>query len=444
MALERAMPRSRAVESFLAERAPDALLLTALTFSRSSAVEQLKAARALGIPTAACVMSWDHLSSKALLHIPPTRTFVWNEVQKHEAADMHGLAPADIVVTGAQCYDQWFERRPRRTREQFCQDVGLDPSRPFVLYVCSAMSPVPDPVEPVFVREWIEALRASGDPLLRTAGVLVRPHPERLREWRGVDLSGMENVVVHGSAPLAGDAKEDYFDSLFFSGAVVGLCTSAFLEAAIVGRPVLTLTLPAYRMHQEGMAHFRYLLTVGGGLLHTAPDLAVHLDQLGAAMRTGGVREARNERFLTEFVRPRGLRAAATPVFLDAVEALGRTGHRVLDAPAAAMPFARRVAAGIAAAASTGAGAWLMMDAIDEERAASERASEGVKRDIEGRRVAYRTEKARRKEELAREREQQQSAKVWRKRLRSFSPRKGLARVKGSLKHLVSARGGTH
>jgi hypothetical protein len=286
--LERTMPQSSAIEQYLAEQRPDVVLLASLTFSRSLQIEQLKAAKVLGIPVAACIMSWDHLSSKTLLHIPPDLTIVWNDVQKQEAMDMHGLPAERVVVTGAQCYDQWFERAPARSREEFCRAVGLNPSRPFVLYVCSAMSPVPDPVEPVFVKQWVEAMRASANPRLRAAGVLVRPHPERVREWEGVSLDGLENVVVHGRTPIDSDAKADYFDSLYFSDAVVGLCTSAFLEAAIVGRPVLTLLLPAYRIHQDGMAHFRYLLNVGGGLLQTAPDLESHLVQLGEVV--GGSR----------------------------------------------------------------------------------------------------------------------------------------------------------
>src|SRR5258706_3441336 len=181
-AVERMLPRSRAITKLLEEQQPDVVLLTSLTFSRSLAMDQLKAARALGIPTAACIMSWDHLSSKALVHIAPDRTLVWNDVQKREASEMHRLDADSIDVTGTQCYDQWFDKRPARSREEFCRTVGLDPSKPFVLYVCSAMSPVPDPVEPVFVKEWIESVRASSDPMLRTAGVLVRPHPERVRE----------------------------------------------------------------------------------------------------------------------------------------------------------------------------------------------------------------------------------------------------------------------
>src|SRR4029079_6993394 len=61
--LERSMPRSASMRSWLEQLAPDAVILTSLTFSRSSAIEQLKAARGLGIPAAAAIMSWDHISS---------------------------------------------------------------------------------------------------------------------------------------------------------------------------------------------------------------------------------------------------------------------------------------------------------------------------------------------------------------------------------------------
>ena len=35
-------------------------------------------------------------------------------------------------MTGTQCYDQWFGRRPSRTREQFCARVGLPADRPSI------------------------------------------------------------------------------------------------------------------------------------------------------------------------------------------------------------------------------------------------------------------------------------------------------------------------
>ena len=449
--LERTMPRSEAIEQYVAEQRPDVVLLASLTFSRSLQIEQLKAAKVLGVPAAACIMSWDHLSSKTLLHIQPDLTIVWNDVQKQEAVDMHGLPAERVVVTGAQCYDQWFERVSARTREEFCRAVGLDPRRPFVLYVCSAMSPVPDPVEPVFVKQWIEAMRASTNPSLRTAGVLVRPHPERVREWDGVSLDGLDNVVVHGRTPIDSDAKADYFDSLYFSDAVVGLCTSAFLEAAIVGRPVLTLLLPAYRIHQDGMAHFRYLLNVGGGLLQTAPDLESHLGQLGEVVGGSRERDARNRRFITAFVRPQGLDVPATPVFVDAVERLAAEGRRAPDAVLTRRTSSHAFVASLAAASRSGLLGWLLMDTFDIQEAAFERGRETDKqRVLEARADQWenerraRDERLRAKEQLRRDKEERRSteqrAKTWRRWRHALSPRKHVARLKGSVKQLIGPR----
>jgi hypothetical protein len=436
--LERSMPRSASMRSWLEELAPDAVILTSLTFSRSSAIEQLKAARGLGIPVAAAIMSWDHLSSKAPLHIAPDRTLVWNEVQKREAIGMHGLPADSIVVTGAQCYDQWFERQPSRTRAAFCAEMGLDPSRPFLLYVCSAMSPVPTPVEPQFVREWVTALRASADPMLRDVGVLVRPHPERLKEWTDVTFDGLDNVAVRGGTPIDATAKADYFDALIFSRAVVGLCTSAFLEAAIAGRPVLTLLLPAYRMHQDGMAHFRYLLEVEGGLLHAAPEMSAHLRDLSDVLSRGAEREERNVRFLTAFVRPNGLAVAATPAFVSAVEQLAALPRKV-DPRFARATAAQSVVGWLAGATRSGVGQWLMMDAIDAARARSEEQNDLRKQAIVERRSLYYENKARTRQEHLNAREHEQRLKEWAKWRRGLSARKQLARIKGGLKQLVGS-----
>ena len=65
-----------------AAHAPDVVVLTSLTYSRSQQLDVLKARAALGIPVAAAIMSWDHLSSKALLHVAPDVVIVWNEVQR--------------------------------------------------------------------------------------------------------------------------------------------------------------------------------------------------------------------------------------------------------------------------------------------------------------------------------------------------------------------------
>jgi len=370
--IERLLPASPRMQAYLRTHAPDEVVLVSLTYSRSMQLDQLKAARALGLPVTAAVMSWDHLSSKALLHMAPDQVLVWNDVQRREAVEMHGLPAERVIVTGAQCYDQWFTRSPSRDRAGFCRAMGLDPTRPSVLWVHSAFSPAIDPPEPDLVVRWLEALRGHADPALRELGVLIRPHPERVKEWDGVSLDRFERVVFQGRNPIDAAAKDDYFDALYHSAAVIGLATSAFLEAAIVGRPVLTITPAEYRIHQEAMVHFQYLRTVAGGLLDAAPDIPGHLVQLQDALTRPAGRDARNRRFLEAFVRPAGLDVAATPVFADAVERLASQGT-VLVAGAEARHWLRPLVVAAAGRARAGVGRWLLLDErgdrVDDHRA---------------------------------------------------------------------------
>jgi hypothetical protein len=254
---------------------------------------------------------------------------VWNEVQRTEAIEMHGVPAGRVVVTGAQCYDQWWSRRPGRSREAFCERVGLRADTPFILYVCSSLfRDTAD--EPSFVLDWIHAVRSSTDPRLKDVGILIRPHPARLKEWQQSDVSAYRNLAFWGSHPVDAEAKDDYFDSMYYSAAVVGLNTSAFLEASVVGKPVHTVLLPEISTtNQEGTIHFQYLLTVNGGLLRAARSLDEHMALLAESVGSDGRRDEKASRFAEAFVRPFGVDTPATPHFVAAIE-------RVVEAPAPA------------------------------------------------------------------------------------------------------------
>ena len=326
--VERCLPLGRQLAAAIAGERPDVVLVTPLITLGSRQHEVVRVARELGIPSALCVGSWDHLSSKALIRERPDRVLVWNETQRQEAHAYHGMSRDRVVVTGAQCFDQWFDRRPTLSRDAFCARVRLDAGRPYVLWVCSALFDG-SPSEAEFVARWVAALRASADGRLRDVGVLIRPHPKRGFEWDSVDLSGLANVVLwpkQAEAPFHEDAKANYFDSLYHSAAVVGLNTSAQIEAGIIGRPVHTVLLPEFRPNQQGTLHFHYLLD--GGLLRAGPDLAAHLAQLSASLAADTAAAPLNRAFVEQFVRPRGLGVPATPIFADTVEAIVAAGAR--------------------------------------------------------------------------------------------------------------------
>ena len=321
--LERGIPGDPALEAFLERERPDVLLITPLVDMGSPQLDHFAAARRLGVRTVLPVGSWDHLSSKALLRAWPQRVIVWNDIQRAEAVDLHGVPADRVVVTGSQCYDQWFDRTPGVSYRAFCERVGLRPDRPFILYVCSSLFRG-TAFEPAFVEQWIQAVRGSSDPRLKEIGILIRPHPARLDEWKQTDVTGYHNVAFWGAHPVDVEAKEDYFSSMYYSAAVVGLNTSAFIEAAVVGKPVLTVLLPEISEHnQEGTLHFHYLLEVNGGLLRVSRSVEEHVPQLADALTGHGGGDVKAARFVDGFVRPYGRAEAATPRFVEAVESAG-------------------------------------------------------------------------------------------------------------------------
>ncbi|MGI8441117.1 MAG: hypothetical protein ACR2NV_13155 [Thermoleophilaceae bacterium] len=319
--LERAVPTDPEIDAFLTERRPDLLLVTPVTEFGTPQSDYLRGARRLGIRTGICIYSWDNLTTGGRIRDVPDLVTVWNGYQHEEAVELHGIPEARIVATGAQAWDHWFAWTPSRERQAFCEEVGLRADRPVVLFVGSSPY-VRDEVG--YVTEWIARLRERGG-ALGEAGILIRPHPQGADRWAGFALSAVENVAVWpagGADPIGPQAKVDYFDSIHHCAAVVGVNTTAFVESAVVGRPVLSWLAPGFRDSQEGMLHFRYLLESEGGPLTVTPSFEEHADQLARAL--GGEFDAeRNRAFVRRFVRPHGLEEPATPRLVSAIEGAG-------------------------------------------------------------------------------------------------------------------------
>jgi hypothetical protein len=155
--------------------------------------------------------------------------------------------------------------------------------------------------------------------------VLVRPHPYNTRAWATADVGDAATAVWPRGAfnPAGDEGRHDFFDSLHHAAAVVGINTSAMIEAAIVGRPVLTIGEFAT---QHGTLHFQYLLRQNGGPVAHAGTLGEHVSQLGALLHgarvdaIGGAElDARD--FVRSFVRPQGIRESSTARLADAIEA---------------------------------------------------------------------------------------------------------------------------
>jgi FkbM family methyltransferase len=335
---ERQLPIDPVYEAFLREHSPDVLLISPLVHFGSAQADFVSAARAAGVPVGMLLYSWDNLSTKGCLHRVPDWMFVWNERQRSEARALHEFPEDRVIVTGAPRFDAFFELAPRVTREDFHVPLGLDPGKPTLFYVCSSL--LVSAGELAFVRAWLAAIRGSAGSL-RDCNVIVRPHPDiellgdedESQEIRFPSIRGAKGFV---SRPFddpraivlktSDRARQGLFECLFHSAAVVGLNTSAELEAAIVGRPVYTVIAGDEAADgQSSTLHFHYLLEEQGGCVRRAADLSEHAAQLQAELDSP--RDSADiRRFAGEFLRPHGIDRPVAAVLADAIEQTVQSG----------------------------------------------------------------------------------------------------------------------
>lgn len=326
--MEATVASDEGIDAFLRSEQPDVLLVTPLINFGSYQADYVKSAVALGIPVGFPVFSWDNLTNKGLIHVPPDRVFVWNERQRAEAIHMHKIPHERVVVTGAPRFDEFFSMQPSVSRADFCAAHRLDPGEPIVAYLCS--SDFVAGTEQDFVVRWIDEVRR--EPALARCNILIRPHPRERQTWKTFQADRPRVAV---SWPQALNADQTLFDTVSHAAAIVGLNTSAQLEAAIAGRPVLTMLVPEFSDGQQGTLHFRYLLKEEGGFVDVAADFDAHRRQLAAAASgdydAGAIRE-----FIEAFLRPCGLDRPVTPILVEAVEALAasRASGAAMLAPA--------------------------------------------------------------------------------------------------------------
>jgi hypothetical protein len=170
---------------------------------------------------------------------------------------------------------------------------------------------------------------------VRDVPILLRPHPSRTAEWADGEWRTVGNVVMFGGPPVDDQGREDYFESLYYSAAVVGITTSAFLEAAVVGRPVMSFYSDDLVPEHEASLHFQYLVDAEHGLLTMAGSLEEHERQLASVLAgpPAGMLE-RQRRFVHHFIRPRGIDIPATSIVAEALERLPEAPRRIAAATA--------------------------------------------------------------------------------------------------------------
>jgi hypothetical protein len=308
-------PLDRRICAFLQDLAPSVVLVSYRSFPcLSPDIDYVKAARALGVPTALVVPSWDQPTTKSLIQVESDRVFVWNEEHRQSLMRDHRVLSERIAVVGAPQFDRLFARRePFESRVSFARTHGISADRTYVLYIVSSGEK-----SDLFAREIASAMAVMGEHL-RDLILLVRPYPGSVRHER---LSGIPRIVVL-PAPAEGrrsfDDDRDFFDAVFHSCAVITLTSTAALDAAVIGRPCIVPRDVRFSDIQGDEHLLNFFESGAFYCTRTMSELLFTLSRLtGGNDPLGPDREA----YLMRTVRPQGIARSAADVLVSEVEQL--------------------------------------------------------------------------------------------------------------------------
>ncbi|MEO6628520.1 MAG: hypothetical protein ABIP03_08105 [Aquihabitans sp.] len=132
------------------------------------------AARRLEIPTITFIFSWDNLTTKGRIAAPFDHFFVWSDQMAEELLRFYpDVDQSRVHVVGSPQFEPYADAGLRWDRQQFVQELGLDPDRPVICYSGGDTLTCPeDPEHLRIVCELIEAGRIEGNPQ-----VVLRPAP---------------------------------------------------------------------------------------------------------------------------------------------------------------------------------------------------------------------------------------------------------------------------
>ena len=321
---EKKVPPDRIICNDLLKRKPDVLVVTPMNLRSSEEVEYVKAAKALYIPTVVPVLSWDNLTTKGIFHIIPDLTCVWNEVQRHEANSINGVPDDQLVVTGSPFFDKWFNNDDLlEGRMQFCQRIGIDPHKPYLVYLGSTNRIAPDEIW--LIKEISNCIKGHSEPRIRELGLLVRPHPTVAKRYTKLHDDAFVVWPKHWALPETKKSQRDFYNTVYHSTLTMGINTSGMIDAIIMDKPCITILSERYRATQEQTTHFKHLLKAN--VLEVTRSVEEAIEVISRILNGEDALRQQRLDFVKSFVRPRGLNRQAGEVAARAIEmtAQGKT-----------------------------------------------------------------------------------------------------------------------
>jgi CDP-glycerol glycerophosphotransferase (TagB/SpsB family) len=262
--------RDRPLKELFDRYSPDIVLVSSVynRFDR----RVLPEAVVRGIPTAGLSAGWDHLD-KYYLPFHVDKFLAASEQMKRSAIAFQRYRPDEISVVGYPQYDFLVDQCFIRPRADILAHMGFPPNARYIMYV-SGSAYCPD--EPDIIAEilsWIERGDFGDNTYL-----VIRPYLGSRGRDKAFDVAKFNRFKEHRRVFFYDMKLPNYLDELTLfvnilrhAHAVMAVYSTALLEAAILGRPIVAAPFdghtrrPFYRSIKRfrGFEHFQDVIRFG-------------------------------------------------------------------------------------------------------------------------------------------------------------------------------------
>ena len=254
-----------------------------------NAIQAVQSAQWLGIPTATFVFSWDNLTSQGRIILPYDYFLVWNQALKEQLLEMYDwIKPENVFVTGTPQFDFHFRPEFYLSRNEFCDLIGADVSRPIILYSTGMANHMPG--EPEIVEQIADMLDGLGTPRPQ---LLVRVYPKD-QTGRFDDLKRRRTDILfpnvaweaEGFTPKAEDSYA-LVNSLRHCAVGINVASTISLELCMFDKPVINVAYNPTSVSEKEVSYRSYY----------------EFDHYKPVVASGAVRVAKCEREMRELLR---------------------------------------------------------------------------------------------------------------------------------------------
>lgn len=257
-------------------------------------IRLLRAAKRRGIRTLGMIKSWDNLSSKDALLVPPDRLVVHNEVVAQEAMALHRYPKEKISIIGVPQFDWYADPSIPYSREDFFMRMGLDPQKKLITYTAMGLWLVRHERD---IIRMLYRIVIEGK-LARPAQLLVRLHPAYPDEKRALEKEFPGLTVDQPGSP-AGASKDAWKADWRFSAEDVRQLASTLLYSDVILNCGSTIILDAacFRTPIIGIA---FDGDAAEGSYWRSSVRLFEREHCKKVLKTGGVRIVRNRQGLKD------------------------------------------------------------------------------------------------------------------------------------------------